>query len=47
MVEDWNEPPEYERAEDGSIKTWDFYGGSLKGIQNDLPRIAELGFTAI
>ena len=23
------------------------YGGSLKGIQNDLPRIAELGFTAI
>ena len=24
MVEDWNEPPEYERAEDGSIKTWDF-----------------------
>ena len=47
MVEDWNEPPEYKRAEDGSIKTWDFYGGSLKGIQNDLPRIAELGFTAI
>ena len=47
MVEDWNEPPVYERAEDGSIKTWDFYGGSLKGIQEDLPRIAELGFTAI
>ena len=47
MIEDWNEPPVYERAEDGSIKTWDFYGGSLKGIQNDLPRIAELGFTAI
>ena len=46
MVEDWNEPPVYERAEDGSIKTWDFYGGSLKGIQEDLPRIAELGFTA-
>ena len=32
MVEDWNEPPVYERAEDGSIKTWDFYGGSLKEI---------------
>ena len=47
MVEDWNEPPVYERAEDGSIKTWDFYCGSLKGIQEDLPRIAELGFTAI
>ena len=47
MVEDWNEPPVRTRAEDGSIKTWDFYGGSLKGIQEDLPRIAELGFTAI
>ena len=23
MVEDWNEPPVYERAEDGSIKTYD------------------------
>ena len=31
MVEDWNEPPEYERAEDGSIKTWDFYGRLAQG----------------
>ena len=47
MVENWAEPPEYDRADDGSIKTWDFYGGSLKGIEEDLPRIAEMGFTAI
>ena len=27
IVEDWDEPPCYERAEDGSIASWDFYGG--------------------
>lgn len=47
LIEDWSTPPEYEREADGSIKTWDFYGGSLKGIEEDLPRIAEMGFTAI
>ena len=47
LVEDWAEPPVYERADDGSIACWDFYGGSLKGIQNDLPRLHELGITAI
>ncbi len=47
IVEDWNEPPVYDRAEDNSIKTWDFYGGSLKGITGDLDRLAELGITAI
>ena len=39
MVEDWNEPPEYERAEDGSIKTWDFYGGSLKVSKMTCPAL--------
>ena len=47
MIEDWAEPPAYEREPNGAIKTWDFYGGSLKGIEQDLPRIAEMGFTAI
>lgn len=47
MIEDWATPPEYEREADGSIKTWDFYGGSLKGIEEDLPRIADMGFTVI
>lgn len=47
LVEDWNEPPSYERNPDGSIKTWDFYGGSLKGIEGDLDRLADLGVTAI
>ena len=47
LIDDWWEPPVYERNEDGSIKYWDFYGGSLKGIEEDLPRLAELGITAI
>ncbi len=47
LVEDWNEPPVYERAEDKSIASWDFYGGSLKGITGDLDRLHELGVTAI
>ena len=47
IVEDWNEPPVYERAEDGSIASWDMYGGSLKGITGDLDRLAEMGVTAI
>ena len=47
LVEDWDEPPVYDRAEDGGIKSWDFYGGSLKGIIADLDRLKELGFTVI
>ncbi len=47
IVEDWNTPPTYERNSDNSITTWDFYGGSLKGIQERLPYLSELGVTAI
>ncbi|MDY2776923.1 MAG: 4-alpha-glucanotransferase [Collinsella sp.] len=47
IIWDWNTPPVYERDTDGSIKTWDFYGGSLEGIRRDLPRLQEMGITAI
>lgn len=47
IVWDWNTPPVYDRAADGSIRTWDFYGGSLEGIRMDLPRLKEMGITAI
>ena len=47
IVEDWNEPPVYERNPDSSIACWDFYGGSLRGITEDLGRLQELGVTAI
>ena len=47
LVEDWNTPASYVRDERGAVAHWDFYGGSLKGIEEDLPRLAELGITAI
>ena len=47
IIEDWTTPPLYARNPDNSIACWNFYGGSLKGIENDLPRLHELGFTAI
>lgn len=47
LIERWNEPPVYCRNEDKSIKSWDFYGGSLEGIRQDLPRLKSMGITAI
>lgn len=47
IVEDWDTPPVYERNPDNSITTWDFYGGSLKGLQGKLPHLVEMGVTAI
>ncbi len=47
IIDDWSTPPAYSRNPDNSIACWNFYGGSLKGIEKDLPRLHELGFTAI
>ena len=47
IVDAWDTPPRYTRNADGSIAAWDFYGGSLKGIQDDLDRLHDLGVTAI
>ncbi len=47
LVMDWDKPPVYERNEDKSIKSWDFYGGSLEGIRQDLPRLHAMGVTTI
>ena len=47
LVEDWSTPPTYARNPDGSITSWDFYGGSLKGIEEKLPHLSEMGVTAI
>lgn len=47
IVEDWNEPPVYDRNPDGSIASWDMYGGSLKGITGDLDRLADMGVTVL
>lgn len=47
VYREWNEPTEYLRNPDGSIEKWDFYGGNLKGIEEKLPYLKELGITAI
>lgn len=47
LIEDWSTPPTYSRNPDGSITSWDFYGGSLKGIEEKLPHLSEMGITAI
>ena len=45
--EDWYKMPTYEKNEDGSIKEWQFYGGTFEGIIEKLPYISSLGATAI
>lgn len=47
LIEDWSTPPTHSRNPDGSITSWDFYGGSLKGIEEKLPHLSEMGITAI
>ena len=47
LVMDWDKPPVYDRNDDKSIRSWDFYGGSLEGIREDLPRLHAMGVTAI
>lgn len=47
VYREWNEPTGYLRNHDGSIDKWDFYGGNLKGIEEKLPYLKELGITAI
>ena len=47
QVVDWDFPLRYDRKEDNSIKTWDFYGGSLKGITGKLDYLAQLGISCI
>ena len=47
LVEAWDTPATYARDERGAVSSWDFYGGSLAGIREDLPRLKELGITAL
>ncbi len=43
----WDREPGYDRNRDGSIKYWDFYGGSLRGIMQKLPYLKDLGITIL
>lgn len=43
----WYERPYYKKNEDGTIKEWQFYGGTLKGIMEKIPYIKSLGCDVI
>ena len=43
----WNKEPRYETDKDGKILSWDFYGGTLKGIEEKLDYLKELGIGSI
>ena len=47
VVEDWAQPPRYQRGEDHKILAWDFYGGTLEGIREKLGYLEALGITCI
>ena len=47
IQDDWYKPAYYDRGEDGSVLAWEFYGGTLLGIAEDLPRLQEMGVTSI
>jgi len=47
LPEDWYRQPYYKRDEKGNVTEWDFYGGTLKGIEAKLPYLESLGITAI
>ncbi len=45
--ENWDETPFYSKNPDGSISSWDFYGGNLTGITEKLLYLKSLGVTAL
>ncbi len=47
IVEDWDTPVDYKRFPDGRIRSWEFYGGTLSGIEEKLNYLAGLGVTAL
>lgn len=47
LREDWGSTPIYERTSNGDMKTNDFFGGNLKGIESKLDYLADLGVTCI
>lgn len=47
LVKKWETPSTYERDENNVIQSWQFWGGTLKGIQEKLPYIKDMGFSAI
>ena len=47
LVESWDAPPCYKRAENGDIACWGFYGGTLQGITEKLDYLIDLGISVL
>ena len=47
FVDDWNKVPRYDRTGSGAVNNYDFYGGTLKGIEEKLPYLKSLGVSVI
>ena len=47
LTEDWDTVPFYEKTEDGRVCAWDFYGGTLSGIEEKLDYLQEMGVSAL
>ena len=47
VVHRWDSEPHYDRDEQGRIKAWDFYGGTLSGIREKLGHLADMGITVL
>ena len=47
LCADWDKTPFYEKDKDGRVTAWEFYGGTLSGIQEKLEHLKEMGVTAL
>ena len=47
FVDDWNKIPFYDRDENGGVHSFEFFGGTLQGIEEKLSYIKSLGVTNI
>ena len=44
---DWNKPPHYDKNENGEVNQFEFYGGTLKGIEEKLDYLKDLNVSII
>lgn len=47
IVDDWYSTPSYIKDEQGNVIDWTFYGGTLKGIEEKLDYLQDLGISTI
>lgn len=45
--QEWNDEPRYMKNNLGEVTHWDFFGGTLKGIEEKLPFLKQFGISAI